>query len=79
MLRHDGDKDLWLGFVRCSDGGAYVIGGPTGSHMTGHGENWKTKYTELLAAGWLTGGIPRIPPELTHTDMLILETILKER
>src|SRR3954447_20132284 len=73
-----------VGFVR--DGrGAFVIGGKTGSHLTGHAETW---WDKLLLVGSL-GYIPlelamkrRIvpedwsPPPLSEKDAKILARIL---
>jgi hypothetical protein len=42
-----------LGFIRMKDGGALVVGGKTGSHVTGHGESYWKKITEIIALGYV--------------------------
>jgi hypothetical protein len=74
MLRRVNERDEWLGFVRLTDGGARIVGGPTGSHLTGHGESWKDKYASLLAAGFLVGGRPRVLPPLDAYDSEFLRS-----
>jgi hypothetical protein len=43
-----------LGFIRDHKSGAYVFGGHTGSHYTGHGERWTKKLTEIQSLGYLS-------------------------
>jgi len=42
-----------LGFVRDSRGGALILGDPTGTHFTGHGERWESKMNELVKGGYI--------------------------
>lgn len=42
-----------LGFIRDHKSGAYVYGGHTGSHYTGHGERWTKKLAEIERLGYL--------------------------
>ena len=42
-----------IGFVRDHRGGAYIIGGSTGSHFTGHGEKWESKWDKYMKEGYL--------------------------
>ena len=53
-----------LRFVRDPDGGALAIGGPTGSHLTGHAELWWDKLTLIASQGY-------IPAELAIKKRLI--------
>lgn len=51
MIEYETGKIVWfiklcendtihcLGFITSNTGGAYIVGGPTGSHFTGHGES----------------------------------------
>ncbi len=73
LVRRTDQKEVWVGFVRLENGGAYLIGGPTGSHATDHGESWSTKYSSLLAGGYLTGGVPRDLPRVDDTDIALLQ------
>ena len=76
MLKRADGRDVWLGFVRCQrSSGAYIIGGPTGSHMTGRGESWRTKLKALKKEGYLAGGLPRVPPRMDNIDQEILKGI----
>lgn len=43
-----------LGFVRDHHGRAYIFGGHTGSHYTGHGESWGKKMAMLEDQGYLS-------------------------
>ena len=63
-----------LGFIRLTKGGAFVIGGKTGSHLTGHGESYWKKITEIVALGYVPveiavelGTLPSswTPPEIS--------------
>src|SRR3954451_16045400 len=53
-----------LGYVRDPDGGAFAIGGPTGSHMTGHAESWWQKLSLIASQGY-------IPVELAITKRIV--------
>ena len=46
-----------VGIIRDHKGGALVIGGPTGSHYTGHGESWEKKETWILGLGYVESWI----------------------
>ena len=56
-----------LGFFRDSSGGFFIIGGPTGSYCSGHGEEWENKWKEIVKLGYLT------------TDIAIRNKILSEK
>jgi hypothetical protein len=43
-----------LGFIRDHKSGAYVYGGHTGSHYTGHGERWTKKLADIELLGYLS-------------------------
>jgi len=53
-----------LGFVRDPDGGAFAVGGPTGSHLTGHAESWWDKLSLIAAQGY-------VPVELAMKRRLV--------
>jgi hypothetical protein len=75
-----------LGFIRENRGGAFIVGGATGSHYTGHGESWWDKLCEigrlgyipvelamkrqLISAGWSA-------PELSEKDAFLVKRIQK--
>src|ERR1041385_1542417 len=75
-----------LGFIRDNRGGAFIVGGATGSHYTGHGESWWDKLCkigrlgympvelaikrELLSADWSA-------PELSEEDAFLVKRIQK--
>ena len=42
-----------LGFIRLTNGGAAVLGGKTGSHITGHGVTYRKKLNEIKALGYM--------------------------
>lgn len=43
-----------IGFIIDKDNfGCLVIRSPRGSHLTGHGETWQSKWKELLAEGYM--------------------------
>lgn len=42
-----------LGFIRLSKAGALVIGGKTGTHLTGHGESYWKKLKEIISLGYI--------------------------
>ena len=75
-----------LGFIR--DGrGAFVIGGKTGSHLTGHAETWWDKLLLIGSLGYLPvelamkrGVIPDswTPPQPSEQDAKTLNRIQKE-
>ena len=75
LVKRIGGKDEWLGFVRMKNGGAYILAGPNGSHMTGHAESWNLKYQSLLTNGYLLGGKPRMLPSLDSQDMDFLRSL----
>jgi len=74
-----------LGFLR--DGfGAFVIGGPTGSHCTGHEEGWKDKLDEYIELGYIdekeakeTGLISQdwVPPKISRRDKAVVNGIIR--
>jgi hypothetical protein len=53
-----------LGFIRDNRGGAFIIGGATGSHYTGHTESWWDKLCAIGRLGY-------IPVELAIKRQLI--------
>lgn len=42
-----------LGFARLRNGGALILGGKTGSHLTGHGESYWKKLKEVINLGYM--------------------------
>jgi hypothetical protein len=74
-----------LGFIRAGRG-AFVIGGKTGSHLTGHVETWWDKLLLIGSLGYIPvelaigrGLIPEnwAPPRLSEKDVLMLRRIRK--
>ena len=84
---HERDQ-IPLGFIRLTKGGAVVIGGKTGSHLTGHGESYWKKLKEIIALGYVPveiatelGLLPATwsPPEITNqTDREWVEKIKRK-
>jgi hypothetical protein len=76
-----------LGFVR--DGrGAFVIGGKTGSHLTGHAETWWDKLLLIGSLGYIPVEIAMkrdlipndwTPPQPSEKDAKTLNRIRKEQ
>jgi len=75
-----------LGFIGTRKGGALIIGGRTGSHMTGHGETSIKKMKEIQRLGYLDlpTAISRnivsaswTPPTLNSQDSHLVELIEK--
>jgi hypothetical protein len=73
-----------VGYIRDHSGGALVIGGTTGSHMTGHAETWWDKLVLFAGAGYLPVdvAIPRqiipenwSPPKLSRDDAELVRRI----
>lgn len=71
-----------LGFIREKRGGAIIIGGKTGSHLTGHDETYWKKLKEVIAMGYTPVDVARdlrmlpegwSPPELTPRDKELIE------
>lgn len=56
---HARDKTKSLGFIRTSNNGAIIIGGKTGSHKTGHGENYWDKIKEIISLNYLPVDVAR--------------------
>jgi hypothetical protein len=49
---HELDKTP-TGLIRMRNGGALIIGGKTGTHLTGHGESYWAKIKELISHGYV--------------------------
>ena len=73
----DSTPPVPLGFVRGARDNAFIIGGKTGSHGTGHGESYWQKLKEVIAMGYTPVDVARnlgflpdewTPPELSRTD-----------
>jgi hypothetical protein len=56
-----------LGFIRTNGRGALLIGGLTGSHMTGHKDTWQDKFRLLISDGYL-------PIEVAQAQGLVSES-----
>ena len=76
-----------LGLIRTTNGGALVIGGKTGSHFTGHGENYWKKLKELIALGYIPLATAKelsiappdwTPPPLSPSDREFVEKIIRK-
>jgi hypothetical protein len=55
-----------LGFIRDHKSGAYIYGGRTGSHYTGHGEPWTKKLAEIQSLGYLLLPAARLRGVVPH-------------
>ena len=42
-----------IGLIRDYNDGCFIVGGLTGSHWTGHGEDWRNKKREMLSQGYI--------------------------
>ena len=42
-----------LGFARLRNGGALILGGKTGSHLSGHVESYWKKFKEVINLGYM--------------------------
>jgi hypothetical protein len=82
FVHPDTDPPCPLGIIRTHGGGALVIGGRTGSHMTGHGESYSKKM--IVDSGYidLTNAINRnivsaswSPPTLDDQDAYLVKKI----
>ncbi len=69
------------GFVRSDRAGALILGGPTGTHFTSHGEGWRSKWEELLHDGFIVAETARArdakfatwqPPRLSRKEGKLL-------
>jgi len=74
------EPPLPLKIERTSDLGARVIGGKTGSHRTGHGENYWDKVVEVIKLGYVPVDVAKdikrldlnwTPPDETTLDRTI--------
>ena len=54
LVRKRNNKIKSLGFLRIKNNGFYIVGGETGSHSSGHGEGWKTKWAEYIKEGYFS-------------------------
>jgi hypothetical protein len=74
LVQDDDGPGSVIGFVANEDQGGLVIGGPTGTHCTGHGEGWRSKWAELLAAGFHEIVRPNwTPPRLSRNERILLK------
>jgi hypothetical protein len=77
-----------VGYIRDHRGGAFVIGGRTGSHYTGHAESWWDKLVLFASAGYVPADVairteilPKdwAPPQVSDKDAELVRRIeLKE-
>lgn len=74
-----------LGFLRDDSGGFFILGGDTGSHYSGHGENWQKKWDSYIGQDYLPKdlavqkGIIKEnwkPPSINKNDQEIITTIM---
>ena len=70
-------REQWIG---------WVIASPTGSYGTGHRENWKSKWEELLSEGYVEASVAQAknlipsnwqPPKLTRQDQKLVDGVIK--
>ena len=75
-----------IGFLRSNFPNFYVIGSPTGSYCSGHGEKWRDKWVEFLEQGFLPLEIALKKnlikskwsvPKISREDKLIIKKLNK--
>jgi hypothetical protein len=75
-----------LGFIRDNRGGAFIVGGATGSHYTGHTESWWDKLCEIGRLGYIPVELAMrrglisgdwSAPELLDKDAFLVKRIQK--
>lgn len=81
------NQKIVLGLLRDKYDGCFIIGGPTGSHYTGHGESWKSKWKEYLNKGYIDVDLAKknqllplnwFPPKITQKDQSIINIITEK-
>jgi hypothetical protein len=87
MHKKVGSKDSLLGLFRDGEAGCFILGGPTGSHYTGHGESWESKWKQLLKDGYIEvataiaeGKLPKDwqPPKISRRDQELIDVIRRK-
>ncbi len=75
-----------LGFIRQRNNGAFIIGGKTGSHCTGHLESYWDKLKEVISLSYIPVDIGKElrlvqeswkPPAITPDDQEFIDRIQK--
>ena len=78
------DPKTVLGFLKDRLGGCFIIGGPTGSHYTGHGEGWESKLEQYFREGYTDADLAKRsqflpanwrPPEIATKDRIIIREL----
>ena len=66
--------------------GCLIIGGPTGTHCSGHGESWTVKWNKLLSQGYIKETEAKIkiiisknwkPPKLKQEEKELIKVFTK--
>lgn len=80
------NRTIVVGFLRDHSDGCFIIGGPTGSHYTGHGERWESKWENYISEGYIDADSAKKnkilsfdwnPPRIKKKDKIIIDKILK--
>lgn len=86
LLKKGGDRTIIVGFLRDQSQGCFIIGGPTGSHYTGHGESWESKWKNYMREGYIDADSAKRnrilssnwnPPMIKKKDQVIINKIFK--
>jgi len=78
-----------LGFLRMRGEreGCFIIGGPTGSHCTGHGEEWEGKLSEYVEQGYIDKenaikenliSLDWSPPRISKGDQETIDGLMRD-
>ena len=87
LVKKDGNHTNVIGFLRDQGDGCLIIGGPTGSHYTGHYESWRSKWEVYMRDGYIDVDAAiksKIIPSDWHTpkisskDQVIIDMILQK-
>jgi len=72
LSRSEGTSQV-LGFVANDEHGGLVLKGPTGTHCTGHGESWRSKWAEIETSGFRVIDEPSwTAPRLSRKERTLL-------
>lgn len=87
LVRED-NRRMVIGLLRDRHNGCLIIGGPAGSHYTGHGESWESKGKEYLQEGYIDVDLAKKndilasswhPPKIGKKDQIIISSIKSKK
>jgi hypothetical protein len=88
LVKKNGNQMKIIGFLRDHDDSCFIIGGPTGSHYTGHGESWQSKWKEYMDDGYIdinSAVKNKIlssdwhSPKISKNDRVVVDMILQKK